>query len=417
MLQNYVPCLDYQNLEESRNTRGFNAKSLTTRTEKLNIIGFDLNGRSTYKNNEIVLGADGQLNFVNSRAEQMFLKNDSIAATFSRYPDGKNTMHLFGIYAQDVWKIKPNRWILNSGVRWNCVQLKSTAIGDQFWNVPYLPQSQFNNSLTGNVGLVYLPDSILKISLGYSSAFKAPNIDEIGKLSESSAGEYVVVPSVQLRPEYTNNADFGIGWYKANSYNIEFNTFYTLLNNAMILDRVKFSGKDSLLFDGRQTQTVALSNNGKGIIYGASFSGVKYFSTQWQAAAKISYTKGTYDPQNSFVYGGNIVPLDHIAPVFGKVSIKYTTEKFMTEAFTIFNGAKKLSDYNPLSFGEDNLKYATANGTPSWATYNLRGSYEISRQVTGQISVENIFDTFYRQFASGISAGGRNVLVVVRYSM
>jgi hemoglobin/transferrin/lactoferrin receptor protein len=44
----------------------------------------------------------------------------------------------------------------------------------------------------------------------------------------------------------------------------------------------------------------------------------------------------------------------------------------------------------------------------------LGGSYAISKQITLQSSLENILDTHYRVFASGISAAGRNFVIAVR---
>ena len=68
---------------------------------------------------------------------------------------------------------------------------------------------------------------------------------------------------------------------------------------------------------------------------------------------------------------------------------------------------KSLRNYSPS--GEDNLQYAPKNGTPSWETYNLKGSLSLSEQFTVFSGIENILDTQYRVFASGINAGGRNI--------
>ena len=71
-----------------------------------------------------------------------------------------------------------------------------------------------------------------------------------------------------------------------------------------------------------------------------------------------------------------------------------------------FNGDKNLRDYSPS--GKDNLVYATTNGTPAWETYNIKSAIFISSKFTIFSGIENILDTQYRTFASGINAGGRN---------
>ena len=82
-----------------------------------------------------------------------------------------------------------------------------------------------------------------------------------------------------------------------------------------------------------------------------------------------------------------------------------------------YNGAKKPEDY---SFGgEDGLEetpivftdgtaiaYA---GSPKWTTFSLFRNYQCANGVGINIALENIFDTHYRTFASGISAPGRSL--------
>jgi hemoglobin/transferrin/lactoferrin receptor protein len=84
--------------------------------------------------------------------------------------------------------------------------------------------------------------------------------------------------------------------------------------------------------------------------------------------------------------------------------------------FTVFHGSKKLKDYN--QFGEDNLQYATSTGTPSWFTLHAKVTWQfkIQQQATFQLTVgiDNILDAYYRVFASGISAPGRNLQLAVR---
>ena len=79
----------------------------------------------------------------------------------------------------------------------------------------------------------------------------------------------------------------------------------------------------------------------------------------------------------------------------------------------MYNGKKKLSDYSPSC--EDNLKYAPKNGTPSWETLNLKGTLFLSEQFTFFTGIENILDTQYQTFSSGINASGRNFFLGGKY--
>ena len=110
-------------------------------------------------------------------------------------------------------------------------------------------------------------------------------------------------------------------------------------------------------------------------------------------------------------------PLDHISPLFGRSSIDLQIKKFKSSFFLVFNGDKKSKDYN-LS-GEDNELFSVdpINGfMPNWMTLNLNTSYSLHKKIQIQVSFDNILDTNYRQFASNISAGGRNISLTLRGS-
>ena len=66
-------------------------------------------------------------------------------------------------------------------------------------------------------------------------------------------------------------------------------------------------------------------------------------------------------------------------------------------------------------FGEDNEDEAiTDEGFPAWYTINLRSHYRISEHLEVQLSIENLLDRFYKTFASGIGAPGRNFILTLR---
>ena len=64
--------------------------------------------------------------------------------------------------------------------------------------------------------------------------------------------------------------------------------------------------------------------------------------------------------------------------------------------------------------GEDNEQYATPDGMPAWMTLNLSASYKIQKNIDLNFAVENILDTQYRVFASGMNAAGRNFILSLR---
>lgn len=110
-------------------------------------------------------------------------------------------------------------------------------------------------------------------------------------------------------------------------------------------------------------------------------------------------------------------PLGHISPLYGNTSVNFHNNKILAELFVMYNGAKKSSSYK--TAGEDNQIYSAdpvLGFTPAWATLNMRSSFTINKNIKIQLGLENILDKFYRVFASGISAPGRNFIVSVRGS-
>jgi len=105
--------------------------------------------------------------------------------------------------------------------------------------------------------------------------------------------------------------------------------------------------------------------------------------------------------------------LDHIPPFMMKVQANYQYQKWGFGLNVNYNGWKRIADY--YLNGEDNEQYATSAGMPAWLTANFRVSYKFNDMLNIQAGVNNIFDTQYRTFASGIDGAGRNVFVSLRF--
>ena len=127
-------------------------------------------------------------------------------------------------------------------------------------------------------------------------------------------------------------------------------------------------------------------------------------------SGNISYTKGVYQANNNLPE----VPMDHIPPIFGSIKLGYEKKRINAGFLTLFNCRKKLKDYS--TSGEDNLIQATPDGIPAWVIGNLYASYAFDH-VNLSLGIDNILNTHFRTFASGINAPGRNFKVSLRYSL
>jgi hemoglobin/transferrin/lactoferrin receptor protein len=423
--------INYQDIEESRQTREYRRYDrFDSRVEKVKVFGATLSGRKLIgANNEIAIGIDFQSNDLKSTASRKKINTGVETKLDTRFPDGKNTMNNFGIYAQHLYKFKNKKLVLNDGLRLQYTSLKSKVEDNSFFKLPDTAVTQNNIALTGNIGIVYAPQKNTTIRVAISSGFRAPNIDDLSKIFESStAAKQVVLPNANVKPEYTYNIDLSISQKIADKVTIDFTGFYTLFRNAIIKAPFALNGQDSILYNGVKSQVLANQNVNKANLAGFSIGlqaklmeGFTFYST-------LNYTYGRFKTDNtkkSSVYEKQIngtytlvdknvtsKPLDHIPPVIGKTSLTYEHKKFITELNVLYNGWKRLENFN--ADGEDNAQYATADGMPSWATLNWKGNINFTKQVQLQLGIENIFDKNYRYFASGFSAGGRNYLVALR---
>ena len=170
-----------------------------------------------------------------------------------------------------------------------------------------------------------------------------------------------------------------------------------------------FNNSDKILYDGEMGATVSNVNKDNTQIFGGTFGMRGNLNDTWFARGSVTYTKGKELDTNT--------PLSSIPPLFGVVEVGFEKEQFQAYINWRFNGKKPIDDYN-LVEGIDNegqtpFNSITGNyyGSPSWSTFNISSNYKLSNALTCYLNIDNILDVHYKEFASSISAPGRNVSV------
>lgn len=406
---NIKSIISYQHLEESRHQREYRRYDrLDRRMENIDVWAFTIDSRKLWKNHELTTGIDGQLNNIKSKAVRQNINTGATATLDTRYPNGKNKMNYVGIYAQHLLKMKEGKFVLNDGIRLQAVTLRSSIEDNSFFNFPFTTIEQNNFAVTGNVGLIYMPHENFRVTAGLSSGFRAPNVDDVARIFESNtASRQLIVPNPDINPEYTYNMDVGLTQTIAGNVRFEVTGFYTLFRNAIALSPFALNGQDSVTYNGARVRVFANQNVNKAYLYGFNGAITVDVVKGLQVYSTINYTYGRLKQAKS-----TLIPIDHVPPVYGKTALSYTNARLSIETYTLYNGRKRLNDYNPS--GEDNVQYATANGTPAWATINFKSTVTITKHISVQGGVENIFDRNYRHFSSGFSAPGRSFIAAVR---
>jgi len=397
--------VNYQYIAESRHSRGFGKDFLSHRYERVQVLGYNFDLNKQIRNHQLIFGVDGQFSTVKSSANKENINTGERSALDTRYPDGKNFMQLIAVYASHIGHLGKYT-TMNTGVRIGFAGLNSSFSDTGFFHFPFSETSQKNVTASGNIGIVYNPQQ-WKISVLFSSGFRVPNIDDLAKVFESVPGR-LLIPNPNLQPEKTITGEFGLTKQFGKYLKWENIFWATYFMDALQTGRFALNGSDSVMYEGNKSAVYANLNTGKAWILGYNTSILVNFCSFLDATFTLTYTKGK-------VLSDSVsTPLDHISPLYGKAGIIYHTKKTTVECYTLFNGWKKLKDYS--NSGEDNLQYATADGTPAWFTFNLKASYQAHKYVTIQAGIENLMDFQYRTFSSGINAPGRNIYCSLRLS-
>ena len=397
----------WQTVDEDRIDRRFGRSEERHREENISVYSLNADAYRLLDNadrHRLFYGAEVVLNDVQSGAYSLNINTGARAPESTRYPDGGSTMSTLAAYLTWRWHMS-ERWTLNTGVRYSHVLLDASFEDKTFYDFPFDELSINTGALNGAVGLVYRPEPDFAVNFNLSSGFRAPNVDDAGKVFDSSPGS-VVVPNPDLSPEYAYNAELGIEKTFASSLHVSLTGWYTHLTDVIARRDYRFNGQDSIMYDGTLSQVQANVNAGEGRIYGASAGVLADIAPDFSISSSLTWT-----------YGWDItddVPLAHIPPMFGQTRFIYRRDRFKGEFFVIYNGWKHIEDYAPS--GVDNDAEATVHGTPSWLTLNLRGSYQVTDTFQFTAALENILDQHYRPFSSGISAAGRNLILAIRSS-
>ena len=411
----------YQNIKESRVQRKFNDLQRLYRNEEVDV--FTLNGDfsvplTSDKKRNLSYGFEVSHNDVEStpKGKTIAVSSNKVVGftgdfkVQSRFPDGGSSYMssaMYLDYRQDV----SSKSTLNTGVRLTNTKLKASWIDQTFIVLPKKNIELKNTALTATIGYVYKPTKNWQINSVISSGFRSPNIDDVGKIREKNGN--VTIPNVSLKPEFAYNAEIGVlKFFNQRRFSFGFNTYYTLLDNYITRE----ADGNTILYDGEIGNVVKNVNKGRAFITGYTANYFGRLNHNWKTSGFITYTKGkTFDTEE---------PMSSIPPLFGKFEISYRKNNIEISADYRFNSKKDIKEYN-ISEGIDNhvqTPIINANatsavdkyyGTPSWQTFGLNGKYNINQNFWFQGKVSNLFDEHYKEFASGVSAPGRNFSVAI----
>ncbi|MAU63404.1 MAG: TonB-dependent receptor [Flavobacteriaceae bacterium] len=423
----------FQKINESRHNRKFKSLTLNSQTEDLDV--FSINADFVKKNNglsSLSYGFEYTYNNVNSIAYGSSLAKENISisnlnnfnSTFkipTRYPsDGSNYSTAASYY--EFRKDISDKSNFNLGMRYTYTWLNASWLEEALIDANLSTIKSQNSSLTGSLGYVYRSNTKWQISGNFSSGFRSPNIDDMGKIRENRG--ILSVPNQQLKPEYAYNSELSFTKFFNNTGDFfSLNFYYTHITDHITRDYFKIlndlttEDPTTILYNSEEVKTMANINGGRAYVYGFSFDLEAVILKNLILKSNITFTKG--GSVNS------INPLPSISPLFGSFYLKWANSNFKNQLSYRFSGYKNPQDYS--YGGEDGLeetpllgyngKEPNYYGMPSWGIFKLSSSYQISNKLTATLIFDNIFDIHYREFASGISSPGRNLNIVLAHKL
>lgn len=399
-----------QNYEESRHDRKFGKTQLRNQTENVDALSFNLDlDKKLGDRTTLFYGAEVVQDNVGSVANKVTIATGEEEPTTTRYPDG-STWQEYGAYISIKHKLN-QKMILNAGARYSYYMIKADFDTAMF-PFPFDYAENKNGALNGSMGFVYSPDDTWQLYMNASTGFRAPNIDDIGKVFESVPGS-VVVPNADLKPEYAYNGEIGTVKTYGKYVKFDLAAYYTLLKNALARRNFQYNGKDSIEYDGQMSQVMAIQNISQAFVSGIQTGLTINFGKGIGLKTSLCYQYGKEESIDSAAF----YPTSHVPPLFGSTHLTYERKMLKLDLYAVYNGRMDYEDL-PLSERQDNAPYLKDdNGlpyVPAWTTLNFKAGIYINRNLSLNLGVENITDQLYRPFESGISAAGRNLIIAVR---
>ncbi|MEK7264262.1 MAG: TonB-dependent receptor [Bacteroidota bacterium] len=364
-----------------------NTKLLTKDRDDVHTIGMNIDFHSLVTTKHLLTyGFEYYNDLILSNRKEIKLATNAVTTKKSQFPNG-STYNTIELFLQDEINFSP--FYLTLGLRYSSFEF-SGELDTVFGNVKSTP-----STVTSSASLLYNVTQSVNLIAGFSEGFRAPNTDDIAKFGKSGSGTGARydVPSLSLEPEKSMNYEFGI---KYRDENIRVNLFSYLAEyvNLITPKRSTYNGDDSL----SGYPVYANQNIDEAKIYGWSADVMWNLDRNLTARGTVMLTRGENITEDE--------PLSRIPPMRGFLSARYDFTKSWVELYSTFSmSQQRLSTADIADFR------IGPNGTNEFWTGNIRGGLNFSSNVSAIVSVENVFNRYYKIHGSGINSPGRNFTI------
>lgn len=394
--------LAYQHFQESRIDRALYSSERETKTENVNAYSFNVDFlKKIGAVHHFFYGVESIMNQVDSRAETKNLLTLTESVSQSRYPESEWFSN--AIYLTDQIHLSP-KLTLEAGIRFNQFGLNST-FDTSFVQLPFEKVELNKVAVSASFGAVYRPNENWVFNSNFSTGFRAPNVDDIGKFDDQRDFS-VIVPNENLTAEYAYNLDLGATVIISDAVKVDLTLFYTLLDNALVRRDFQINGNDSLEFKGETFKVEAIQNAAKATVYGMQ-AGIEIKLNQYfNFSGDVNFQKGEEELED-----GSKSSSRHAAPLYTVGRLNFKRNRLTLQLNVQHSAEISFSNLN-VEEREKIFLYAQDKNqkpfSPSWYTLNFKSQYAFNKSINANFGVENFTNQRYKTYSSGIAAAGTN---------
>ena len=302
------------------------------------------------------------------------------AATNGRglYPDGATASSL-ALYS--LHTVRLNKLTLAAGGRFNAFGITVTE--------NTLGESRIHPSaLVGNASVVYTLHPNHHLVASVNTAFRAPNVDDLGTLG--IVDFRYEVPNGNLKPEKSTNGE--VGW-KARTGRFAGSLAVYRNHLTNIITRVR-QGRDS----AGGYPVYLKENTAKAYIEGLEADAEWQLTRDLAAFGNLTHTRGQNQTANE--------PFRRIPPLNSCLGLRYQPGSGPWAKVEWLSATKQ----DRLAKGDQDDNRIPKGGTLGWNVVNLQVGYRAVGWLLG-VELQNLFDEAYRTHGSGVDGYGRSAWV------
>lgn len=398
----------HQYFQESRIDRRFNHHRLRTQLEEVTALSLNVDFEKKWDRSVLFYGVEGVRNDVVSNATAENVNTGEDIAVRNRYPNADwNTLSAYANYQYNL----TDKMVVQAGARFSRFFINADFTNHQPF-FPYLEAKETlnNEAATGSLGWVYNVNKKTHISANLSTGFRAPNVDDIGKVFDFTA-ENLTVPNPGLAAEYAYNAEINISKILGDFLKIDGSAYYTYLDKAIVRRPFTIGGSSTLEIEGDEYNVFALQNAAFAQVYGFNAAVEIKIAKGLRLTSQFNYQLGEEEMED-----GSATRSRHAAPWFGITRLKYKLNVFDFQVYAMYSGEISSEDLNLEESFKPFIYPLDENGnlySPGWYTLNFKMVYKVNKHFSASLGVENITDQRYRTYSSGLAANGLNFIVGV----